>query len=319
MRELAQADELCGADGQPAVRSRDDPGDVGRRGRRPRADQHRGAPREVPGGRARPARDGDDLGRGRPVHATREVRGASSRPSAARRHGHTSTPCPRSTAAATTTPATSTSERVILQDRARRAAPSLAHDSCSREGRGLGRSGRGVRASRMASLPWIGAVVEAEDGTQSLRRHRRKRIVGRAEMLSGTRERAPNDGAREERHGRRGRTRRVPVGGRRSGAAVLERPLRVELRGFRHARDGLQDGAAERNGRRRGDGGRRPAIPTTTSQPTTSTPRSRRCASSTARRKTSCPFRRTAGSRPARTARATHSTSGSRTCAAGRR
>ena len=62
----------------------------------------------------------------------------------------------------------------------------------------------------------------------------------------------------------------------------------------------------------------RPAIPVATSQPTTSTPRSRRCASSTARRQTSCPFRRTAGSRLARTARATHSTSGSRTLRQGR-
>ena len=55
----------------PALRPADDARHVGRRRRRPRPGQHRGAPREVPGGRARPARDGHDLAAGRPVHVRR--------------------------------------------------------------------------------------------------------------------------------------------------------------------------------------------------------------------------------------------------------
>ena len=60
-------------------RARDDARDVGRRRRRPRPDQHRGAPGEVQGGRARSARDGDDLGEGRSRTPTPRCADASSR------------------------------------------------------------------------------------------------------------------------------------------------------------------------------------------------------------------------------------------------
>ena len=99
----------------------------------------------------------------------------------------------------------------------------------------------------------------------------------------------------------------------------------------RRPRDGVLERPVPLAGRREHDGGLRlPDVPdrrrpgrrdlpvreagsarrSSTSTPTTSTRRSRRCASSAARPRTSSPSRRTAGSRRARTRRATASASG---------
>ena len=116
LRTLPRSRSTC------ASGARDDARDVGRRRRRPRPDQHRGAPREVQGRRARPARDRDGVGAATIRTPTPRCAVASSRRSAARRRGRTSTRCSQKYRGRDYDPAIIKSERVIL-----RIAPDVQH------------------------------------------------------------------------------------------------------------------------------------------------------------------------------------------------